>query len=158
VSWLREATAAVDRDAVAELFVPRALLPAVDPFGESGPDEPEEFDPDSLGPETPEAPDVEPDLEETLGSIDEMDDELVTAFWGAAVFLNVALAAVSLGLMLLYFRGDWRNGGGALLVGVVAAVFAARYYLGYTRGDDEGWDSGAGGDHRETGDRPGGDG
>lgn len=109
----------------------------MDPFGESGPDEPDEFDPDSLGPDVPEAPDVEPDLEETFANLDEVDDELVTAFWGAAFFLNVAIAALAIGLMLVYFRGDWRTGGAALLAGTVAAVFAARYYLGYERGDDD---------------------
>ena len=110
----------------------------MDPFGESGPDEPEEFDPDSLGPDVPEAPDVEPDLEESFDDVEDVDDELMTAFWGAAFFLNVAIAALSIGLLLLYFRGDVRNGGGAVVIGVVAAVFAARYYLGYTRGDDGG--------------------
>lgn len=107
----------------------------MDPFGESGPDEPDEFDPDSVG---PDVPDVEPDLEESFANLDEVDDDLFRAFWGAAIFLNVAIAALAIGLMLVYFRGDWRNGGGALLVGTVAAAFAARYYLGYTRGDDGG--------------------
>ena len=104
----------------------------MDPFGESGPDEPDEFDPDSLG---PDPPDVEPDLEESFEAAADVDDDLFRAFWGAAVFLNVAIAALAIGLMLVYFRGDWRNGGGALLVGAVAAVFAARYYFGYTRSD-----------------------
>ena len=108
----------------------------MDPFGESGPDEPEEFDPDSVGPDVPEAPDVEPDLEESV-DLENVDDDLMTAFWGAAVFLNVAVAALSIGAMLVYFRGDWTNGGGALVVGAIAAVFAARYYFGYTRGDDD---------------------
>ena len=106
----------------------------MDPFGESGPDEPDEFDPDSLGPETP---DVEPDLEESFEAAAEVDDELFRAFWGAAVFLNVAVAALALGAMLIYFRGDWEAGGAALLVGAVAAFFTARYYLGYTRDDGE---------------------
>lgn len=111
----------------------------MDPFGESGPDEPDEFDPDSLGPDVPEAPDVEPDLEDSF-DLQDVDEELATAFWGAAFFLNVAIAALAIGLLLVYFRGDWRNGGAALLAGTVAAVFTARYYLGYTRGDDGGDD------------------
>ena len=121
----------------------------MDPFGESGPDEPEEFDPDSLG---PERPDVEPDLEESVAALDDVDDELFRAFWGAAVFLNVAVAALSIGLMLVYFRGDWTTGGGALVVGVVAAAFTARFYFGYTRGDD------GNGDHETNTDHEGGDG
>lgn len=107
----------------------------MDPFGESGPDEPEEFDPDSLGPDVPEAPDVEPDLEDSF-DLQDVDEELATAFWGAAFFLNVAIAALAIGLLLIYFRGDWRNGAAALLAGTVAAVFAARYYFGYTRDGD----------------------
>ena len=102
----------------------------MDPFGESGPDEPDEFDPDSLGPETPDA---ELDVEESFEAAADVDEELFRAFWGAAVFLNVAVAALALGAMLVYFRGDWETGGGALLVGVVAALFTARFYLGYTR-------------------------
>jgi hypothetical protein len=102
----------------------------VDPFGDSGPDEPDEFDPDSLGPETS---DVEPDLEESFEAAADVDDELFQAFWGAAVFLNIAVAALALGAMLVYFRGDWATGGAALLVGAVAAAFTARYYYGYTR-------------------------
>ena len=123
------------------------MLSVVDPFGESGPDEPEEFDPDSLGPDVPEPPDLEPDLEESI-DFEDVDDELVTAFWGAAFFLNVAVAALSVGAMLVYFRGDWTSGGGALVVGTVAAVSAARYYVGYTRDDDD-----ATADPEEEGDR-----
>lgn len=107
----------------------------MDPFGESAPDEPAEFDPESLGPETP---DVEPDLEESLEAVDEVDEDLFQAFWGAAIFLNVAIAAVAIGLMLVYFRGEWSRGGAALAVGGIAAVFTARFYLGYHNdGDDE---------------------
>lgn len=108
----------------------------MDPFGESGPDEPDEFDPDSLGPDVPEAPDVEPDLETSFENVGEVDDGLFEAFWGAVVFLNVALAALSIGAMLLYFQGDVRNGGGAIVIGLVSAAFAGRYYFGYTRGDE----------------------
>lgn len=126
-----------ERHEVGYLFVVRSLSPLVDPFGESGPDEPDEFDPDSVGPSVPEVPDVEPDLEETFADVDEIDDELLTAFWGAAVFLNVAIAALAIGLMLVYFRDDWGTGGGALVVGTVASIFAARFYFGYDRGRDD---------------------
>jgi hypothetical protein len=107
----------------------------IDPFEEDRnddpwPDEPEEFDPDSLAPsvDVPEAPDV---------SETEVDDELFRAFWGSVVMLNVALMGVSLGAMFLYFRGNLRLGGGAMVVGVVAAVFTYRYYAGYRRDREE---------------------
>jgi len=106
----------------------------VDPFGETGPDEPDEFDPDSVGPETP---DVEPTLEESVESMGEVDDDLFRAFWGAAVFLNVAVAALAVGLMLVYFRGDWGRGGPAIVVGAIAALFTARFYVGYRRDRSE---------------------
>lgn len=113
----------------------------MDPFGDEDdpwPDEPEEFDPDSLG---PEAPDVEPDLEESFRALDDVDDDLFRTFWGAAVFLNVAVAALAIGAMLVYFRGDWTRGGPALVIGAVAAGFTLRFYLGFRR-DREGSDAG----------------
>jgi hypothetical protein len=110
----------------------------VDPFGrdeeDAWPDEPAEFDPDSLGPETP---DVEPDLEASLPAAEDIDRELVRAFWGAAVFLNIALAAFALGAMLIYFRGDWSTGISAGGVGVVAALFTLRFYLDFTLNHDD---------------------
>ncbi|MFD1512289.1 DUF7322 domain-containing protein [Halomarina rubra] len=101
----------------------------IDPFEEDRdddpwPDEPEEFDPDSLAPsvDIPEANDL---------SESDVSDGLFKAFWGSVVFLNVALLGLSLGAMLLYFRGDVWFGGGSLLVGAVGAVFAYRYYAMY---------------------------
>lgn len=116
------------------------------------PGEPEEFDPDEVG---PEIPDVEPSVE--VPSVDvsdaaaSLDEDLFRAFWGAVVFLNVALVALSLGVMLVYFRGDWERGGASVAVGVVAAAFVGRYYLlslsardGDAEGDGEGPDGGDG--------------
>lgn len=94
------------------------------------PDEPEEFDPDSLGPDPPDpTPEVGSDVEASLGATADVDDDLFRAFWGAVVFLNVALAALALGAMLVYFRGDYSTGTSALAVGLVATVFTVRYYL-----------------------------
>jgi uncharacterized membrane protein YjjP (DUF1212 family) len=105
----------------------------VDPFSddEQWPDEPEQFDPDSIGPETPDATDIDA---ETLESVPE---GLFRAFVGSAIMLNVALFGLSLGAMLIYFRGDWQVGGAALAAGVAGGVFTARYYWQYRRGDFE---------------------
>ncbi|MES3516533.1 MAG: hypothetical protein PPP58_02600 [Natronomonas sp.] len=102
----------------------------MDPFGDDNwPDEPEEFDPDSLG---PSAPSSEPEID--AEAIEEAPDGLFRAFVGAAVMLNIALFAISLGVMLLYFRGDVDTGGASILIGLLAGVFAARYYVGFKRG------------------------
>ncbi|MEF8808737.1 DUF7322 domain-containing protein [Natronomonas sp.] len=94
------------------------------------PDEPEEFDPENLGPEAPDASsNIDSRVKESLGATADMEEGLFRAFWGAVVFLNTAVAALSIGAMLVYFRGDWAMGGPALLVGSIAAVFTVRFYL-----------------------------
>jgi hypothetical protein len=98
---------------------------------ERWPDEPEEFDPDSLG---PDVPDPTPDVEDTLTADAEVSEELFRAFWAAVLFLNVAIAALAVGAMLIYFRGDYARGGPALLVGTIAALSTARYYWGVRTG------------------------
>lgn len=51
--------------------------------------------------------------------------DLRRAFWSLVVTFNVALFALSLGLMLAYFRGQLALGGGLTLAG--AALFARGY-------------------------------
>jgi hypothetical protein len=107
----------------------------IDPFEEDRsddpwPDEPDEFDPDSLAPSVsvPEA------TGDPAGGVDaDVEDDLFRAFWGTVVMVKVALLGLSVGPMLLYFWGDLRLGGGATLVGAVAAVFAYRFYASYER-------------------------
>lgn len=90
---------------------------------EHWPDEPEEFDPDSLGPDPPSV-----DTSTDFSSLDDVDDGVFENFVGAAVMLNLALFALSLGAMLVYFRNDWEFGGASLLIGIVAAIGVARFY------------------------------
>lgn len=115
---------------------------------EAWPDEPDEFDPDSLG---PDAPDSTPTIRESLGATESVPDGLFRAFWASVLFLNIALAALSLGALFIYFRGDYGTGVPALLVGTVAALAAIRYYWGVKTGrytgnnsstDDEDGDNG----------------
>lgn len=98
------------------------------------PDEPDEFDPDSLGPETP---DVAPDLDGSVEGAADVDEDIFRAFWGSVVFLNVGIAALSVGAMLVYFRGDWATGGPALLIGLVAVAFVGRFYRTYLDAREE---------------------
>ena len=56
--------------------------------------------------------------------------ELALAFWSVVVSVNVGLFAASLGLMLVYFRGQWRLGGGVVALGVGTLAYG---YLKYRR-------------------------
>lgn len=94
------------------------------------PDEPDEFDPFSLGPGVPEAPD--PSTDEVNASA-----ELMKSFWAAVVFANVGLLGVSLGPMLIVFRGQLDLGLSVFFIGALALLFAYRQYYGYVNRDDD---------------------
>jgi hypothetical protein len=99
---------------------------------ESWSNEPDEFDPDSLGPDPPDAT-LSTDAT-SGGSAADVPDGLVRAFWASVLFLNVALGALSIGAMLIYFRSDYATGVPALVIGLAAAIAAARYYRDGTSG------------------------
>jgi hypothetical protein len=107
-------------------------------------DEEEAFDgsiPDpteGLGPEIPSV--------RTPGSADgdgdaDMDpdvpQDLFVTFWGLVVTLNLALFATSLGLMLAYFRGQLRLGGGLFVLGVLALAYSYYKYRRYRNRNDD---------------------
>jgi len=108
----------------------------VSPFEEdedAWPDEPEEFDPNSLGPDVPKPPSA-PNLAER-----DVPSDVANAFWAAVIFANVGLLGVSLGPMLWYFEGMVQLGGGILLVGLVALGMTYRRYYSFMnreRADD----------------------
>lgn len=107
------------------------------------PDEPDEFDPESLGPGTPETPSVR-DYSESAGDAPE---DVKNAFWAAVVFANVGLMGVSLGAMFVFFESAWRLGGGLFLVGVVALLMTYRQYRDFMNRDrDDQEDPTTGGD------------
>ena len=89
------------------------------------PDEPEEFDPDSLG---PDPPDSTPRQQRSLVGDESTHPGLEQAFWASVLLLNVAIAAIAIGLMLVYFQSDYQTGLFTILVGFVAAIGTARYY------------------------------
>jgi hypothetical protein len=90
---------------------------------EPGPDvSPEALEP-QVGPE-----DLEPSIEPPTVSADDAPAELQENFWKLVAVLNLALFAIALGPMLIFFRGQWQAGGGVTLVGAVALVVAVRRY------------------------------
>lgn len=80
---------------------------------------------------------AEPDPQEVgaaLASESDVDPELLRAFWGLVGALNIGLFAVSIGLLLVVFRGNLRLGGGLVLLGVVALVGVGVGYRRYRNG------------------------
>ena len=80
---------------------------------------------DGLGPDIPQAPDT---------TTNDVDPELARQFWSLVLLFNVALFAMSLGVMLVGFEGRWRVGGAFFLVGVVAFL---RGWRGYRKATDD---------------------
>ena len=104
----------------------------VDPLGDDdGSGDSDESDPDSPDPGMPS---VGTDGGNAVEIDSDADEEVIRTFYGAVISLNVAMAAVPLGLMLIHFRGDWELGGLAVLVGLVAALATYRFYYVFRRG------------------------
>lgn len=102
-----------------------------------GPVEPAEYDPEvEFG--SPER-DLAPQAPTPSTAPEDVDSDLAATWWTSVVLANVALGAPAVGLMLVYFRGQWRVGGAAVLVGALAAVALVRAIRGFRRrrgGDD----------------------
>lgn len=122
--------------------------------------EPEEYD--------PEAELRDPDsgsvtIPEVSTAETDVPPDLLKAFWGTVLAVNGAVLGLSVGLLLVVFRGDLRRGGILLVGGLVLLGFAYRRYRSYrleNASDDapDGSRSGDGsetGDSRETGDTTG---
>lgn len=104
------------------------------------PDEPDEPDPEERwgDPENDliDVPAVDiPGDDADEGAAVQVDRELATTFWAVVVLVNVGVAGISIGAMVLYFRGQLLLGSGAIVVGALALVRAYYTYRGY-RGDE----------------------
>ncbi|MGQ4555757.1 DUF7322 domain-containing protein [Halobellus sp. GM3] len=125
------------------------------------PDEPDEPDPeqrwgdpedDLVSVPSVDIPGEEGD-EESAGI--EVDGDLAKFFWAAVIYANVALAGISIGLLLVAFRDQWVWGGGAVAVGLFALYRTYDLYRTY-REDISGDEPGeAGGGTGEAGDGTG---
>ncbi|MDG5775695.1 hypothetical protein VB773_16710 [Haloarculaceae archaeon H-GB2-1] len=94
------------------------------------PDEPDEFDPESAGPQV-DIPSV-PDPSESEGSA---NPEVQQLFWKLVLTFNVALFALSLGPMLVAFRGQLQLGGSVFAIGAVTFVYGVAKYRQFERGE-----------------------
>jgi len=81
---------------------------------------------------------AEPDESELVGDVGDVDEDTFTAFVASAVLTNVGVFAISLGLMLWYFRGMLQVGGGLVVIGLLALLRTYQYYYEWkqSREDD----------------------
>lgn len=94
-------------------------------FGDPWPEEPD--DPFAEPGEDPgTAPEAE--LVPEIPDETEADAELLRTFWSLVATLNLGVFAVSLGLLLVAFRGQWAAGGGVFLLGVGALAWVWHRY------------------------------
>lgn len=82
---------------------------------------------------------AEPDESELMGDVGDVDEDTFNAFVASAVLTNFGVFAVSLGLMLWYFRGMLQVGGGLIVLGVLALLRTYQYYREWklARGEDD---------------------
>lgn len=90
---------------------------------EPWPEEPDEFDPGSLGPGPTGDDGVDRDV----------DSRTFRSFWSAVLLADVGLFGVVIGPMIWYFRGQMLLGGGMFLVGAIALARTYRIQRNYRR-------------------------
>lgn len=108
------------------LFEPSEHEP--DEYDPEGDHEPEEYD--------PEAELRDPDADGiTIPTVSTAEDDvpadLAKTFWIVVVVVNAAILSLSLGALLLWFRGDATVGGSLLAGGVVLLALAVRRYRAF---------------------------
>lgn len=117
------------------------------PF-EPWPDEPDELDPESRWgdperdlPRVPSAP--KPTTREA-----DVDPDVLETFWLSVLLANVAVFGLSLGPMLIFFRGMWLWGGASMALGAVCLLRVYQHYRAFEarRADDEDGDAVGAGD------------
>ncbi|MEF8829769.1 MAG: hypothetical protein V5A49_12085 [Haloarcula sp.] len=101
-------------------------------FTEKSDYEPEEFDPDSLGPSPPKP---------TSG---DFESDAAGLFVKLVIVFNIALLALSLGPMLAYFEGRVDLGTRVFLVGLIAFGYGTFRYIQFKRERESETDDGDG--------------
>jgi len=90
------------------------------------------------------------DPSDSLPDPSTVDPAIRRSFLSGVVYANVALLGVSLGLMLVGFRGDWRAGGAAVVIGVLAGVRVYQTVRAFKQRDRDGDADGPEGSDGET--------
>jgi hypothetical protein len=94
--------------------------------------EPEEFDPMAdIGPAVPEV-----DIPDTTKPSTEVPDDLARTFWKLVAVFNLALFALALGPMLVFFRGELVNGAAVFVLGAGCFVYGYARYRRYVDSRD----------------------
>ncbi|WP_415382517.1 hypothetical protein [Halosimplex sp. TS25] len=102
-----------------------------------GPDVPEVEVPEVEIPSVPGAGDAGETDEADADALDvDVDPEVSRTFWRLVLVFDVALLAMSLGPMFVFFRGDWDTGGPLFVLGAVAFAYGVREYRQYRYGDE----------------------
>ena len=93
--------------------------------------------PPDLGPEVPsvDVPGPDEGLTESLTPESDVDPETHRTFWRLVVVIDVALLALTVGPMLIYFEGDWRRGLAMVSLGLLVSAYGLRTYRGYMAED-----------------------
>ena len=91
--------------------------------------------PPDLGPEVPsvDVPGPDEGLTESLTPESDVDPETHRTFWRLVVVIDVALLALTVGPMLIYFEGDWRRGLAMVSLGLLVSAYGLRTYRGCSK-------------------------
>lgn len=73
------------------------------------------------------------DLTAGLPDASEVDPAFQRAFWGLVLTINIGLFVLVLGLLLVGFRGQYREGGAAAALGVLVLLYAVHNYRAIRR-------------------------
>jgi hypothetical protein len=96
-------------------------------------------------PDEPEGPDPEADPESRWGDPErdlprvptpdtdetDVDPDILETFWRSVLLANVAVLGVTLGPMLVYFRGQWLLGLAAVAVGAITGLRVYQHYRAF---------------------------
>jgi hypothetical protein len=110
------------------------LTSGVFPDSEEWPDEPDDPDPESRWGQPEDDLTSIPSVEDPGERVDaevEIDSDLARYFWVTVVYANVALGGVSIGLLVIAFRGQFTVGGVAIAVGLIALYRTYDLYDSY---------------------------
>jgi len=91
--------------------------------------EPDELEP-SIGPDLPEVdvPEVDETDKEMPTPGEDIDRETYSLFWRLVLVIDVALFAVAVGPMFIYFENDWNVGLPLFLLGLASFGYAVSEY------------------------------